>query len=127
MPPMKTTRPRISPSNDIFEFVRAVQGKNYEEIIGLADAELIAAWRSSHGRKGRENFGVAYRDALESLIALLRSSMAYRPSRIGPELYHQFLQLRERLYPPFKAFSSVHQPIPITMGERSGARGPTRF
>ena len=66
----------ISESFNIEEFVEAVRGKDYLEVLGLADREALEAWRESRRRSGhgREEID-SYESALKELMMFMRSSV----------------------------------------------------
>ena len=83
----------ISENCDFSDFVRAAQGKNYEEVIYLADREATDAERQYYRFKGdREVCGKQYARNLKAFIRFLRYGV--KPSKCKREDLLQFKALR---------------------------------
>jgi hypothetical protein len=80
----------ISPSYDFDEFLAAMKGRGYREIIHAAQGECAAAERRSFGRKGavraREQGSVAYAAELKAFLFWIQTGA--RPG--GAERFHSY-------------------------------------
>jgi len=89
-------------SYDIEDFLNAIEKMDINDIISLADQEATAAWRSAYQLKKcgqiSNELPKKYESALEELIRFLSASVTYRPSEMEPEVFDQFLRLRESVY-----------------------------
>ena len=66
-------------------FLKAIEEKDFSEIISFADKEALAAWRRAY-RQNKESAARTvgdlpdrYEHALEELISFLRAALPYRP------------------------------------------------
>ena len=91
----------ISASHEMEDFMKAVEKKNYLEILSFANQEATAAGRSAlhHKRsdKAADEPSGQYKHALEELISFLRSAVPYRPLKIEQRLFESFVRLRQNL------------------------------
>lgn len=100
----KHSRPKrisemISTSCDIKEFLAALEGKDYSEIIRLADQEALEAARLFYRKTEPSDQGYEkidrYRIDLEDFIAYLRSSV--RPENPKGEMLKLFRSVQTKL------------------------------
>ncbi|MBN1850635.1 MAG: hypothetical protein JW932_18845 [Deltaproteobacteria bacterium] len=84
----------ISPSQDIREFIRAIEDKDYLSMIYLADDEATAVERSLYHTDAypdkKKTESEKYANQLKSFIAFLRYSI--KPHTSDPESDYQLFQ-----------------------------------
>lgn len=89
----------ISPCCDLYEFVEAVQERNYYEVLYLAELEATEAERLQFRRRDAErhdpDFCPRYADSLKGFISYLRYGM--QNSHVDKRDIEWFRSLRDRL------------------------------
>ena len=68
----------IASSYNIDDFLEAVRGREYAEVISLADKEALETWRETYQRRRNADEGIEegarYEKALKEFIRCLRSA-----------------------------------------------------
>jgi hypothetical protein len=94
--------PMISDDCSIEAFLKAIEEKDFSEIISFADKEATATWRRAYrqnrGGGDRSKLFDTYEHALEELISFLRAALPYRPLKMDDALFQRFLQLRRKVF-----------------------------
>lgn len=83
----------ISSSYDINEFVEGVRGKDYAQVIALAENEALEVWRASYQRRreadAEEDESRRYETVLKEFVHYLKSGISFPKKRQGfPENLH---------------------------------------
>lgn len=87
----------ISERCDFEDFVRQADGREYDDIIAMADREATEAERRRYmarvSEEEQQRCGQEYAECLKGFIAYMRYGL--KPSRISPEVLSHFDRLRE--------------------------------